>query len=187
VAKRLLDKLLVVDVEATCWEGSAPAGQESEIIEIGICTFDVASGDRLQKQSILVRPEHSTVSPFCTQLTTLTQQQVEQGVSFAEACTLLKEQYLSQQRVWASYGEYDRQQFERQCHSRGLSYPFGSRHMNIKVLFALMYALPREVGMAEALHRVNLPLEGTHHRGDDDAWNIAALCSAILKQNRLSQ
>ena len=185
MAKRLLDQLLIVDIEATCWEGLPPTGQESEIIEIGICTLDIASGDRLQKQSILVRPERSTVSPFCTQLTTLTQEQVEQGISFAEACTLLKELYLSQQRVWASYGEYDRQQFERQCRSRALSYPFGPRHINIKVLFALLHALPREVGLAEALHIARLPLEGTHHRGDDDAWNIAALFGTLLKEKRL--
>jgi inhibitor of KinA sporulation pathway (predicted exonuclease) len=25
-----------------------------------------------------------------------------------------------------------------------------------------------------------LPLEGTHHRGDDDAWNIAALLADLL-------
>ena len=187
MTKRLLDQLLIIDVEATCWEGSPPADQESEIIEIGICTIDIASGDRLQRQSILVRPEHSIVSPFCTQLTTLTQEQVDEGISFAEACVLLKKQYLSQQRVWASYGDYDRQQFERQCRSYGVSYPFGIRHVNIKVLFALLHALPHDVGMDEALRIVNIPLEGTHHRGGDDAWNIAALASAILKQNRLHQ
>ncbi len=28
---RKLDQILVVDVEATCWEGQPPPGQESEI------------------------------------------------------------------------------------------------------------------------------------------------------------
>lgn len=27
-----------------------------------------------------------------------------------------------------------------------------------------------------------LTLEGTHHRGDDDAWNIAALLAVLLKK-----
>jgi len=27
---------------------------------------------------------------------------------------------------------------------------------------------------------LGLPLEGTHHRGGDDAWNIAAILSALL-------
>ena len=32
-----LDKILVVDIEATCWEGKPPAGEQNEIIEVGIC------------------------------------------------------------------------------------------------------------------------------------------------------
>nr|MDQ2829840.1 DNA polymerase III [Chloroflexota bacterium] len=41
---RKLDQVVVIDVESTCWEGAPPVGEESEIIEIGVCTLDVASG-----------------------------------------------------------------------------------------------------------------------------------------------
>ena len=184
MSRRLLDLLLVVDVEATCWEGETPAGQESEIIEVGICTLDVATGERREKRSLLVKPERSQVSPFCTQLTTLTQEQVDQGISFAEACTILQRDYLSHERVWASYGDYDRAQFERQCRARQIEYPFGSRHINVKTLFALVYGLPREVGMARALEVAGIALEGTHHRGDDDAWNIAEIVSRLMLKVR---
>ncbi|HEY2699276.1 MAG TPA: hypothetical protein VGJ45_27725 [Pseudonocardiaceae bacterium] len=54
-------------------------------------------------------------------------------------------------------------------------YPFGARHVNAKSAFAGAFGLPRPVGMAQALQIVELPLEGRHHRGDDDSWNIAAL------------
>lgn len=181
---RKLDQIIVVDVEATCWEGAPPLGEENEIIEIGICNVDVASGERLGKESILVKPERSKVSEFCTQLTTLTQSQVDKGISFGEACAILKHNYLSHQRVWASYGDYDRRQFERQCQSRQISYPFGERHINIKTLVAIIYNLPREVGMAGALEIMQLPLEGTHHRGGDDAWNIAAILSELLLKRK---
>lgn len=183
MAKKL-DKIIVVDVESTCWQDSKPADQESDIIEIGICTLDVASGQRLEKESILVQPERSSVSEFCTQLTTLTQAQVEQGIAFKAACSLLKNKYFSQERIWASYGDYDRRQFERQCQSLQVSYPFDTRHINVKSLLAITYALPQEVGMDKALELLNLPLEGTHHRGGDDAWNIAAILSRLLLQTR---
>lgn len=183
MAKKL-DQIIVVDVESTCWQGSKPAGQESEIIEIGICTVDIASLQRLEKESILVKPERSTVSEFCTQRTTLTQPQVEQGIAFEAACSILKKKYLSKERIWASYGDYDRRQFERQCQSRKVSYPFGTRHINVKSLFAIIHALPEEVGMDKALELLNLPLEGTHHRGGDDAWNIAGILSKLLLQAR---
>lgn len=175
-----LDQVLVVDVEATCWEGAPPPGQRNEIIEIGVCPVDVASGERGERRSILVRPQHSEVSPFCTSLTTLTAAQVASGVSFAEACSLLHREYRSDQRVWASYGDYDRKQFERQCAFEGVRYPFGPRHVNVKTLFALGRALPREVGMSEALSLAGRPLDGTHHRGHDDAWNIAGLFAGML-------
>jgi inhibitor of KinA sporulation pathway (predicted exonuclease) len=64
-----LDQIVVVDVESTCWEGQPPPGEESEIVEIGVCLVDVATGVRSERRSILVRPERSHVSPFCTQLT----------------------------------------------------------------------------------------------------------------------
>lgn len=183
MAKKL-DQIIVIDIESTCWQYAPPDGEESDIIEIGICPLDVSSGQRLEKESILVKPERSRVSEFCTQLTTLTQEQVEQGVSLAAACSILRKKYFSKERVWASYGDYDRRQFERQCQSLKISYPFGTKHLNVKSLFALIYALPEEVGMSQALELVNLPLEGTHHRGGDDAWNIAGILSKLLLQAR---
>ena len=176
-----LDQIIVVDVESTCWEGEAPAGQVSEIIEIGVSPLDISSGRQLGKESIPVRPEHSTVSEFCTRLTTLTQELVERGISFREACTLLKEKYLTKNRTWASYGDYDRKKFEQQCQLYDVEYPFGPSHINVKNLFAIINGLPRETGMSGALRYCNLSLEGTHHRAGDDAWNIARILSKLLQ------
>lgn len=181
---RKMDSIVVIDIESTCWKVKPPAGEESEIIEIGICLVDIQSGHPRDRESILVKPERSRVSPFCTELTTLTQQQVDAGISFAEACSILKSEYQSSDRVWASFGDYDRNMFEKQCKSRGIKYPFGPRHLNIKTLFALVYALPKEVGMPAALEDLYLPLEGTHHRGGDDAANIAKILSKLLGQAR---
>ena len=184
MAKRL-DRILVVDVEATCWAaGEQPAGAEAEIIEIGVAEVDVASATVVSNTGLLVRPQRSTVSAFCTQLTTLTQEQVDAGVPFEQACAVLRKQYKSDLRPWASYGDYDRSQFERQCAAFGVRYPFGKTHLNVKSLLALVRALPREVGMDEGLRLLNLPLEGTHHRGGDDARNIAKILCELLRAAR---
>ena len=148
---RLLDQILVVDVESTCWDGQPPPDQISEIIEIGLCAVDVATLTRVERRSILVRPARSTVSPFCTQLTTLTQAEVDAGIPLAEACRLLSQDYRSGQRLWASYGDYDRQQFERNCADYGIPYPFGPGHLNVKTLAAVTHGWTREPGMSEAL------------------------------------
>ncbi len=181
---RKLDKILVIDIESTCWEGDPPPGQESEIIEIGICELEVATGNRLSKRGILVKPDRSQVSEFCTKLTTLTKEQVSAGIAFDKACKILKQEYDSKNCVWASYGDYDRRQFERQCQREGIGYPFGPTHLNVKSLFALASGSKREVGMAGALKQLKIPLEGTHHRGEDDAWNIASVLSRVLMSAR---
>jgi len=177
---RKYDQLIVIDIECTCWDGPIPPGEENEIIEIGVCRLRSSNWERYDKRSILVKPERSTVSPFCTALTTLTPEQVEAGVSFAQACALLEKEYKTRQRIWASYGDYDRQMFERQCAARGVAYPFSATHLNIKTLFTLLRGMRHDVGMAQALQLLELPLEGTHHRGDDDAWNTALVLAKIL-------
>ena len=88
---RKYDQIIVVDIECTCWEGDPPDGQENEIIEIGVCRLRPDTGERFGKRSILVKPERSVVSPFCTELTSLTQEQVDTGISFTEACAYLVE------------------------------------------------------------------------------------------------
>ena len=175
-----MDTVLVVDVEATCWEASPPPGQQAEIIEIGYALLDVPLGKIRREGSILVRPQRSRVSAFCTDLTTLTQAQVEEGISFEEACRFLRESLDSQAGTWASYGDYDRKQFVRQCASFEVPYPFGEAHLNVKSLFARTHGLRREVGMATALKVLERPLIGTHHRGDDDARNIAGILADLL-------
>lgn len=181
---RLLDYILVIDVESTCWAGEPPPDQESEIIEAGLCLVSVATTEREERRSLLIRPEHSQVSPYCTALTTLTQADVDQGLSLREACQILQQEYQSGKRLWASYGDYDRRQFEHNCHARGVPYPFGPGHINVKSLFAIVYDLRREVGLDRALDLLSFRLEGTHHRGVDDAWNIARILGHLLKRAR---
>jgi inhibitor of KinA sporulation pathway (predicted exonuclease) len=176
--------LNVIDVEATCWDGPPPPGSVHEIIEIGVTVVDVSARCRVSRHRVLVRPARSAVSDFCTGLTGLTQAEVERGVTFAEACRILIEEYEAGKRPWASWGEYDRRQFARQSQVDGVAYPFGHpterTHSNAKAVFAAAYGLRRKPGMDHALRIAGLPLEGRHHSGEDDAWNIAALVLHLL-------
>ncbi|GAA3895335.1 3'-5' exonuclease [Streptomyces gulbargensis] len=169
----------VVDVEATCWDGQPPPGAVHEIIEVGLTVVDLTARRRVARHGILVRPARSEVSGFCTELTGLTPADVARGVSFAEACRILAEEHDAQRRPWASWGDYDRKQFEAQCRATGAPYPFDRPaergHTNAKAVFTGAYGLRKRPGMADALKIAGLPLEGRHHRGEDDAWNIAAL------------
>ena len=134
----------------------------------------------INKESIIVKPECSTFIEFCTRLTTLTNKDVENGIKFQESCSILRKEYSSKERLWASYGDYDGRKFERQCKSFNVPYLFGLSHLNIKTFFAIMNALPHEIGMSEALKMLNLPLEGTHHLVSCQAYNVVKFTYYIL-------
>ena len=195
---KITSRILVIDLEGTCWDSLPPNGpngkpMESEIIEIGICELSRQnrqnSWEIVGSESILVRPRFSTVSSFCTELTTLTQEKLEnEGIDFFSACKRLEDIYNSRKSGWASWGDYDRLMFERQCRRaspdfRGqnwVRYPFSDTHWNMKAFYSLLRKLDREVGMAEALKLEGLKLLGTHHRGVDDAINTARILQRIL-------
>ena len=176
--------LIVVDLECTCWDSIPPPDEKQEIIEIGIASIDIDSLKITRKLSILVKPTVSKVSPFCTGLTTLTQEQLDkEGVSFADACMLLRSTFRSKTTTWASFGDFDRNMFHKQCaypEFEHVAYPFGSSHINIKNLYALVNKLPKEANMQTVLDLEEMELIGTHHRGVDDAVNIAMITTNLL-------
>ncbi|MBQ4820723.1 3'-5' exonuclease [Aquimarina sp. MMG016] len=180
---KTINTIIIIDLEATCWNGPVPAGQVSEIIEIGICLLDTETGAISKNQGILVKPERSEVSPFCTELTTITQELLDkEGVSFETACEMLRTEYRGYEYTWASYGQYDLNMMKKQCSFRGIEYPLSKNHINVKELFAKTKGLRKKVGMKGALGILDIPLEGTHHRGVDDAKNIAKILDWCLKK-----
>ena len=176
------DKIIIIDLEATCWQSAVPDGQENEIIEIGLAVLDSETGKITQNQGILIRPARSSVSPFCTELTTITQDLLDKnGMSFEEAIEKLVAEYHPNLYTWASYGQYDLNILTKQCKSFGIPYPMSNEHINVKVLFGEKFGLQKPTGMNGALHLLNIPLEGTHHRGIDDAKNIAKILHWCLQ------
>jgi inhibitor of KinA sporulation pathway (predicted exonuclease) len=170
----------VIDLEATCWEGGvAPPGQISEIIEIGVATIAATTLQRMEKRGILVKPQRSEIGPFCTGLTTLTPIDVENAPPLADAVKILLDEFDFKNRPWISWGDYDRKQLTHECAEKHIAFQSGP-HLNAKLLYAMAFSNPKKRGMEAALRRLGMPLEGTHHRGADDAWNIAGVLCRLL-------
>lgn len=179
---KITDKIIIIDLEATCWQSAVPHGQENEIIEIGLAVLDSETGAITQNQGILIKPQRSGVSPFCTELTTITQDLLyKNGVPLEEAIERLVAEYNPDLYTWASYGQYDLNMLKKQCKSFGIPYPMGDGHINVKVWFGEKFGLQKPTGMNGALHLLDIPLEGTHHRGIDDAKNIAKILHWCLR------
>jgi inhibitor of KinA sporulation pathway (predicted exonuclease) len=175
------DYYLVIDLEASCCDqGTIPVGK-TEIIEIGAVMADARSLQPVDDFGWFVRPvRNPQLTVFCTELTSITQEDVDNAAEFPDVLDQLvqwKTKYRN--HVFCSWGEYDRRQLTRDCSFHRLRYPFDD-HMNLKRLFAERMGLRKPEGMKGALRRVGLPLEGTHHRGIDDARNIARLLPYIV-------
>ncbi len=169
------DFFLVIDLEATCDEGKLLPSKQMEIIEVGAVLVEGDTLAPLEEFQSFVRPvRHPILRPFCTRLTSITQEQVDQAPTFPEVMEQLRQFLDGRPVLFSSWGEYDRRQFAQDARYHRVSLPLGERHLNLKQAFADQLREP-PCGMAGALRRVGLPLRGTHHRGIDDARNIARL------------
>jgi inhibitor of KinA sporulation pathway (predicted exonuclease) len=171
------ERFVLVDLEATCWEKNPPAPHE--VIEIGSVCYEVGRGSIGEFQTFIRPLLQPILSPFCRELTHIRQQDVDPAPRFPEA--------LEQFSAWAAslapytlaaWGAYDRKQLREDCQRHKVHYPF-TNYVNIKQAFARIKNC-RPCGMAAALHKVGLPLEGTHHRGIDDVRNIARLLDHLI-------
>ncbi|NXL44665.1 ERI2 exoribonuclease, partial [Podilymbus podiceps] len=71
--------LIVVDFEATCWREAGRRGPE--IIEFPAVLLNTSTGETEAEFHTYVQPqEHPVLSEFCTELTGITQNQVDEGV-----------------------------------------------------------------------------------------------------------
>lgn len=174
--KQNRDIALVIDFEATCWRGHPPTGMYNEIIEIGISGIDYKTKEIRFKDTIIVKPKYSEISKFCTELTSIDQKLIDkEGVSFERACQILRDKFKSRDRIWLSWGDYDKNQIQRDCDLKKVENPFGRVHFNLKPLFSFAFGIKKDLGVAGALEYLGMDFEGNAHRAIDDAYNTAKI------------
>jgi len=178
---------LVIDLEATCCDQRSIRRDQTEIIEIGAVMVAEDTLDVVDEFESFVRPvRHPQLTAFCTDLTSITQQQVDGAPLLAEVlanCLEWANRYLG--FLFCSWGDYDRNQLKHECRINGIPYPFGDEHLNLKQRFTDRQQLRKRYGMAAALNLAGLKLDGTHHRGIDDARNIARLLPFIVGSKKI--
>jgi inhibitor of KinA sporulation pathway (predicted exonuclease) len=169
---------LVVDLEATCCDRGAVPRAESEIIEIGAVLVEADTLRAVEEFQTFVRPvRHPRLTTFCTELTTIKQADVDAAPLFTEVAPELRA--FGEGAVFCSWGNYDRNKLEEDARFHGVPMPLPGPHINLKDLFARVVG-GRRRGNHGALARVGLTPVGTHHRGIDDARNIARLLPFAL-------
>ena len=165
---------IVFDLEATCWE--ARQGRINETIEIGAVKLN-SNYELIDEFVQFIQPiKHPQLSTFCTKLTSIQQNDVNNAPHFPIAIERFKNWInINEPYVLCSWGAYDKNQFESDSQVHGLDATWVSLHINLKKQYSIICHLKRGVGMKRALMNENIPLVGTHHRGIDDAKNIAKI------------
>jgi inhibitor of KinA sporulation pathway (predicted exonuclease) len=174
--------LLVCDLEATCDDRGTIPRSETEIIEIGCVLVDEATLEPIDEWSSFVKPvKHPTLTRFCTELTSIRQDHVAHAPRFRDAIGGAARWLAGRRPLFCSWGDYDWNQLAREAKRNGnVPLPFGAEHLNLKKKFSETIGNVHRFGMAEALAKVGLPLEGTYHRGIDDARNMVRLLPFVL-------
>lgn len=182
-----MKKLNIVDIECTCWANEKTPNNEHqsnhmEIIEIGIVQIDIHSLNILNKKSYLVTPVDYGISDFCTHLTGITSEMIiKDGITLKLAINKMIIEFDTQQYQFASWGDFDRIQFQKECNRKEIDFPFNKTHTNLKYSLAVL-TRQRPKGISKMLKFLHMNFEGNLHRGIDDAINIAKMYIEIHKQ-----
>jgi 3'-5' exoribonuclease 1 len=174
------DRIVICDLEATCWDKGEHNPEKMEIIEIGAVLADAKSMRKLDEFNSFVRPVRNPVlSDFCVNLTSIQQQDVDDADVFPIVFSRFLDWIgdLETMRI-ASWGAYDLNQFKQNCRFHGIANPFRDKHINLKKKFSELHN-GKKYGMKRAMRIVGLVLEGVHHRGIDDARNIFRICEKV--------
>jgi len=179
------ENLLLVDLEATCWESNAGRESEMEAIDFGGVLVRMRDRSILKQFTIYVRPRvHPQLSDYCRNLTGISQATVEAGILFEQLAGELAGHLHDYQHslAWASWGNYDRRQLEQDAARWGVATPLAElTHFNFKKLFAKRQRVRgSRPSIRRAIEIAGLQYEGAKHSGVDEARNIARLLPWVI-------
>ena len=183
-----MDFFLVLDFEATC--DNKLKLHPQEIIEFPVLKVNAKT---MLTEAIFhsyVQPDvHAILTPFCTELTGITQAMVD-GKPLLKTTLEQFHKWMNDNGLldpsinscFVTCGDWDlKTMLPSQCHYLRLSVPhYFQRWVNIKRVFEVATG-QRARGMPRMLQALGLELEGRHHSGIDDSKNIARILGELAK------
>lgn len=172
---------LVVDLEGTCCNDGSIPKEDRETIEIGAV---IATSDGLiisEFDEFVLPLRYPQLTPYCMELTGITQKDIDQASIFREVFSRFTAWWIPfRPLVFCSWGLYDVQQFQRDCTYQEVPFPFHA-HLNLSEEFTRNTG--RKRGHRKAMEHFGITPTGTHHRGIDDARNIARILPFLVPRN----
>lgn len=185
--------LVVIDFEATCDENND--NYDHEIIEFPSILIDTQSKTIIDEFHSYVRPIlNPHLTTFCTKLTGITQEIVNNSATFTDVFTQWQEWLLQKGLSYSNRfaivtdGPWDLERFLwLQCCKSKIEMPkYCQRWINIRKLYAGTYKCQR-TNIAGMLDAFSMQFEGTQHCGLDDSRNIARILLVMLQDGIIPQ
>ena len=173
--------IMVVDFEATCGPGVSKTA--AEIIEVGAILYsfqDDLTNVEAPTFHRYIKPQIvSTLTRFCIRLTGITQEQVNNGVSFTtmvlEWIEFLSENDCTASEVlFAAWTEFDIKQLRREVTRSNITLEF-PHSIDLQKAYKTTQKDGSIKSVAKALAEQNLEFVGREHSAIDDAHNTARL------------
>jgi len=196
INKLSFDYYLVIDFEATC--GKSIARHQMEIIEFPMVLVDArmfpAQVVPECEFQVYVKPViNPKLTPFCTDLTKITQAQVDKGVSFCQAFFQIQKRIIDWHLLGKSVcvvtcGDWDfKTMFPTQLlhtyATTGHKVPYPSMFKKwCNISYVVKNYFGGSGGMKSMLNILDIPLTGCHHSGIDDCHNTAKVVVHVLNE-----
>jgi len=179
--------LVVIDYEATC--SRTNENFIHEIIEFPAVLIDTESMAVCNVFQRFCKPRiNPRLTEFCTQLTGISQQQVDKAKDFNEVFKEFEE-WMSVHKLGTEHkfavltdGPWDMARFLKgQTEISGLEFPKWARQwINLRKAYSAFYGVGR-VTLQNMLDDLGMTFQGRPHCGLDDAKNIANITVRLLK------
>ena len=176
-------KIIVYDLEATCWLGRPPKGI-TEVIEIGAYKLD-QYGDIDDIFSKFVKPQvNPMLSGFCKKLTSISQENVNRASPFPKVvrdfmdfCEVGINDY-----IMCSWGPADERLLRSDCILYDIEHDWLNSHMNVKKQYHQIKGETVERGLKRVTKNEGFEFSGIQHRAVSDAENLAKIVSKYIDE-----
>ncbi|PLT34026.1 3'-5' exonuclease KapD [Bacillus sp. V5-8f] len=172
---------LFIDFEFTMPEGKLkPEGFYPEIIEVG---FAAVMGDQIidQYSSFVAPVKFKKLSERCKNFLSISQEQVDNGMSFEDLVALLKKYDQQYPTTTVTWGNMDMKVLRQNCQKAGIAFPFRGSQVDLSMEYKRFFGDQNQTGLWKAVQAYGKEGTGKHHRALDDALTTFNIFKLVEK------
>ncbi|MEC1523594.1 3'-5' exonuclease KapD [Neobacillus niacini] len=155
----------------------------AEIIEVGLVA--VVDDQITEQFSSYVTPlKFPALSERCKSFLHISQQQVDQGISFYELVRKLGEFNNQYETTIVTWGNMDMKVLRHNCLEAGVAFPFKAAELDLSMEYKRFFGDQNQTGLWKAVQEYGKEGTGRHHRALDDALTTYNIFRLVEKDKR---